>query len=53
MIQLRKKDDSSFYLEYIGELDAKHNILRILASSSNKKRVDTNNWIIDNKTKNI
>ena len=53
MIQLRKKDDSSFYLEYIGELDAKHNILRILASSSNNKRVDTNNWIIDNKTKNI
>ena len=53
MIQLRKKDNNSFYLEYTGELDAKHNILRVLASSCNNKRVDTNNWIIDNQTKNI
>ena len=53
MIQLRKKDDNFFYLEYTGELDAKHNILRVLASSSNNKRVDTDNWIIDNQTKNI
>ena len=53
MINLRKKDDSSFYLEYTGSLDAKHPILRILASSSNNRRVDTDNWIIDNKTKNI
>ena len=53
MIQLRKKDNNSFYLEYIGELDAKHNILRILASSCNNRRVDTDNWIIDNQTKNI
>ena len=53
MIQLRKKDNSSFYLEYTGELDAKHNILRVLASSCNNRRVDTDNWIIDNQTKNI
>ena len=53
MIQLRKKDDNFFYLEYTGELDAKHNILRVLASSCNNRRVDTDNWIIDNKTKNI
>ena len=53
MIQLRKKDDNFFYLEYTGELDAKHNILRVLASSSNNKRVDTDNWIIDNQTKSI
>lgn len=53
MIQLRKKDDNFFYLGYTGNLDAKHNILRILASSSNNKRVDTDNWIIDNQTKSI
>ena len=53
MIQLRKKDDNFFYLEYTGELDAKHNILRVLASSCNNRRVDTDNWIIDNQTKNI
>ena len=53
MINLRKKDDNFFYLEYTGELNAKHNILRVLASSSNNKRVDTNNWIIDNQTKSI
>ena len=53
MINLRKKDDNFFYLEYTGELNAKHNILRVLASSSNNKRVDTDNWIIDNQTKSI
>ena len=53
MINLRKKDDNSFYLEYTGSLDAKHNVLRVLASSSNNRRVDTDNWIIDNQTKNI
>ena len=53
MINLRKKDENFFYLEYTGELNAKHNILRVLASSSNNKRVDTDNWIIDNQTKSI
>ena len=53
MINLRKKDDNFFYLEYTGELNVKHNILRVLASSSNNKRIDTDNWIIDNQTKSI
>jgi SNF2 family DNA or RNA helicase len=53
MISLRKKDDNFFYLEYTGELNAKHNILRVLASSSNNKRIDTDNWIIDSQTKSI
>ena len=50
MINIRKKDDNSFYLEYIGELSAKHDLLRALALSIYNKRIDTNNWIIDKKT---
>ena len=53
MINIRKKDDNSFYLEYIGELSAKHDLLRALALSIYNKRIDTNNWIIDKKTMNI
>ena len=50
MIQLRKRDDNTFYLEYVGELCDKHKMLRLLAVSFNlSRRIDTNNWIIDKK----
>lgn len=45
MIQIRKKDNSSYYLEYIAPLEAKFKLLRSLAPF-NCKRIDTNNWII-------
>jgi hypothetical protein len=50
MIQLRKRDDNTFYLKYVGELYDKHKMLRLLAVSFNlSRRIDTDNWIIDNK----
>ena len=45
MIEIRKKDNSSYYLEYIAPLEAKFKLLRSLAPF-NCKRIDTNNWII-------
>ena len=50
MIQLRKRDNNTFYLKYVGELCDKHKMLRLLAVSFNlSRRIDTNNWIIDKK----
>ena len=50
MIQLRKRDDNTFYLKYVGELCDKHKMLRLLAVSFNlSRRIDADNWIIDNK----
>ena len=47
MINLRKKDNNSYYLEYIGELGAKYKLLRLLAPFSFQvKRIDENNWIV-------
>jgi SNF2 family DNA or RNA helicase len=53
MIQLRKKDDNFYFLNFTGELNIKHQLLRILACASYYKRIDTDNWIIDNQTKSI
>ena len=47
MINLRKKDDSSFYMEYNGELSKKFHLLSSLATLRNScKRIDTDKWII-------
>jgi SNF2 family DNA or RNA helicase len=47
MINLRKKDNNSYYLEYTGELGAKYKLLRLLAPFSFQvKRIDENNWIV-------
>ena len=45
MIEIKKKDNNSCYLEYKGSLEDKFKLLRILASL-NCKRIDTNKWII-------
>ena len=47
MINLRKKDNNSYFLEYTGELGAKYKLLRLLAPFSFQvKRIDENNWIV-------
>ena len=47
MIQLRKRDSASWFLEYKGELKDKHILLRNLACI-NCKRLDENTWVIPN-----
>ena len=45
MIQIRKKDNDSYYLTYSDSLEAKFHMLRDLACF-NCKRIDTDNWIV-------
>ena len=45
MIQIRKKDNDFYYLEYTGTLEVKFQMLRSLACF-NCKRIDENNWIV-------
>ena len=45
MIQIRKRDEDSYYLEYKGSLEARFQMLRSLACF-NCKRIDENNWIV-------
>ena len=47
MIQLRKRDSASCFLEYKGELKDKYILLRNLACI-NCKRLDENTWVIPN-----
>lgn len=45
MIQIKKRNENSYYLEYKDSLKAKYKLLRVLASF-NCKRIDENNWIV-------
>ena len=47
MIELRKKDNNSWFLEYKGTVQAKFKLLKNLACL-NCKRIDENNWIVPN-----
>ena len=47
MIQLRKRDSASWFLEYKGELKDKYILLRNLACI-NCKRLDENIWVVPN-----
>ena len=47
MIQLRKRDNASWFLEYKGELKDKYILLRNLACI-NCKRLDENIWVVPN-----
>ncbi len=45
MIEIRKRDNSTCFLEYKGIVEAKFRLLRILASL-NCKRINENKWIV-------
>ncbi len=46
MINLRKKDDSSYYMYYKGKLADRFQVLKLLAPFKNIKRINENEWII-------
>ena len=49
MINITKRDSSSSYIEYKGELNNKYIMLRAIAYYMDKcKRIDENNWIVTN-----
>ena len=45
MIEIRKRDNDSYYLEYKGSLEARFQMLKSLACF-NCKRIDENNWVV-------
>ncbi len=45
MIEIKKKDNNTCYLEYKGTLEARFRLLRVLASL-NCKRINENKWIV-------